>query len=75
MTDPTSPIFIRLFRKVEIVRNDMKASGNNRYHDLDEILFAGNGKIDATIGSALDIFGGHLKYEDVVAWHRNKQNQ
>ena len=38
MTDPTSPIFIRLFRKVEIVRNDMKASGNNRYHDLDEIL-------------------------------------
>jgi hypothetical protein len=38
MTDPTSPIFTRLFRKVEIVRNDMKASGNNRYHDLDEIL-------------------------------------
>jgi len=47
------------------------AGGVRSLNDLDEILFAGNGKIDATIGSALDIFGGHLKYEDVVAWHRD----
>ena len=31
-----------------------------------------DGRIDLTIGSALDIFGGSgVKYEDVVAFHRS----
>ena len=25
---------------------------------------------DATVGSALDLFGGDLRYADVVDWHR-----
>jgi phosphoribosylformimino-5-aminoimidazole carboxamide ribotide isomerase len=32
----------------------------------------GNNRVDATIGSALDCFGGSLKYEDVVTWHHEQ---
>ena len=35
----------------------------------------GKGRVDLTIGSALDLFGGSLPYADVVAWHRRKQEQ
>ena len=31
---------------------------------------AGPGRVDLTIGSALDIFGGDVAYRDVVAWMR-----
>lgn len=31
-------IMIRLRRKVEIMRMDFKAAGNNRYHDCNEML-------------------------------------
>jgi phosphoribosylformimino-5-aminoimidazole carboxamide ribotide isomerase len=37
------------------------------------VLSLGKGRVDATIGSALDIFGGALPYKDVVAW--NKKNR
>lgn len=33
----------------------------------------GRGLIDVTIGSALDIFGGPLKYEDAVRWQREEE--
>lgn len=46
------------------------AGGIGSLEDLELIKTEGNGKIDATIGSALDIFGGPLKYEDVVAWFK-----
>jgi len=32
-------------------------------------------RVDATIGSALDLFGGSLLYTDVVAWHLQQQQQ
>lgn len=37
--------------------------------DLERIKVAGMGRVDVTVGSALDIFGGNLAYKDVVAWH------
>ena len=47
------------------------AGGANSLADLEEVTRLGNGKIDLTIGSALDIFGGTgVKYEDVVAFNR-----
>ena len=35
---------------------------------------AGDAKVDITVGSALDCFGGALPYDEVVAWH-NKQKE
>ena len=46
------------------------AGGIRFLEDLDVINKEGRGNVDATIGSALDIFGGSLKYEDVVKWHK-----
>jgi phosphoribosylformimino-5-aminoimidazole carboxamide ribotide isomerase len=50
------------------------AGGANSISDLEEVQRAGRGKIDLTIGSALDIFGGSgVKYEDCVKFnHRRK---
>jgi len=44
------------------------AGGISNIKDLEEFKTAGQEKINFTIGSALDIFGGNLKYEDVVGF-------
>ena len=47
------------------------AGGASSLADLEAVTRLGQGKIDLTIGSALDIFGGRgVKYEDVVAFNR-----
>ncbi|MEM6280147.1 MAG: phosphoribosylformimino-5-aminoimidazole carboxamide ribotide isomerase [Verrucomicrobiota bacterium] len=44
------------------------AGGANSLADLDRVDSLSGGKVDLTIGSALDIFGGeNVKYEDCVA--------
>nr|GMC50114.1 1-(5-phosphoribosyl)-5-[(5-phosphoribosylamino) methylideneamino] imidazole-4-carboxamide isomerase, chloroplastic [Ipomoea batatas] len=45
------------------------AGGVTVMADLERIKVAGMGRVDVTVGSALDIFGGKLAYKDVVAWH------
>jgi len=45
------------------------AGGIRDLADLDALEAAGKGRVDATVGSALDIFGGDLGYRDVVRWH------
>jgi phosphoribosylformimino-5-aminoimidazole carboxamide ribotide isomerase len=47
------------------------AGGARSFRDLEKLNLAGDGRIDVTIGSALDIFGGTLPYEDVVEYCRN----
>jgi len=47
------------------------AGGANTLSDLKETARLGNGKVDLTIGSALDIFGGKgVRYADAVAFNR-----
>ena len=47
------------------------AGGAKSLADLEEVTSRGRGRIDLTIGSALDIFGGHgVKYEELVAFNR-----
>jgi len=47
------------------------AGGANALSDLEEVTRLGLGKIDLTIGSALDIFGGtSVKYADCVQFNR-----
>jgi phosphoribosylformimino-5-aminoimidazole carboxamide ribotide isomerase len=45
------------------------AGGVRTLDDLDAIDRIGRGRIDVTIGSALDLFGGTIPYRQVVAWH------
>lgn len=40
--------------------------------DLERIKKAGKSRVDVTVGSALDIFGGDLPYDDVVRWHKEQ---
>lgn len=48
------------------------AGGATSLADLERVTRLGQGKIDLTIGSALDIFGGTgVRYEEVVAFNRN----
>lgn len=48
------------------------AGGIRSIEDLELINHLGGGKVDFTVGSALDIFGGNLRYKDVVCWHTLK---
>jgi phosphoribosylformimino-5-aminoimidazole carboxamide ribotide isomerase len=47
------------------------AGGGKHLEDLDLVKRLSNGRVDLTIGSALDIFGGSLvNFEDCVQWNR-----
>jgi phosphoribosylformimino-5-aminoimidazole carboxamide ribotide isomerase len=49
------------------------AGGANSMSDLEEVTLLGGGKIDLTIGSALDIFGGTgVLFADVVKFNRRQ---
>ena len=50
------------------------AGGANSLADLETVTKLGGGKVDLTIGSALDIFGGSgVKYEDCVKFNRRRK--
>ena len=46
------------------------AGGVRSLDDLDLVERLSGGRVDLAIGSALDIFGGKLEYDAVVAWSR-----
>ena len=47
------------------------AGGARALRDLEDVARAGAGRVDLTIGSALDIFGGSgVRYEEAVAFNR-----
>ncbi|HHV95802.1 MAG TPA: phosphoribosylformimino-5-aminoimidazole carboxamide ribotide isomerase [Clostridiaceae bacterium] len=46
------------------------AGGARTFDDIRLVYELGEGKIDLTIGSALDIFGGNLPYKKVVEWFK-----
>lgn len=49
------------------------AGGAATMDDLRLVESAGQGKVDITVGSALDLFGGKgLAYKDLVSWNRRK---
>ena len=50
------------------------AGGANSPGDLETVTRLGQGKVDLTIGSALDIFGGSgVKYDDCVKFNRHQK--
>jgi len=49
------------------------AGGASSLEDLKRVKVAGEGRVDLTIGSALDIFGGTgIRYADAVAFNRGR---
>lgn len=42
------------------------AGGVGSYEDINTIRTLGKGRLNVTIGSALDLFGGHLEYDKVI---------
>lgn len=42
------------------------AGGVGSFKDLEELRKAGKNRLDVTIGSALDLFGGHMEYQKVL---------
>ncbi len=46
------------------------AGGVHSYEDLDKLYKAGGGKLHVTVGSALDLYGGPMRFEEVLAWCR-----
>lgn len=52
------------------------AGGANSLADLELVTQLGRGKVDLTIGSALDLFGGSgVRYADCVAFNRRQRAQ
>lgn len=45
------------------------AGGIGSYEDIDKLKTLGRGRLDFTVGSALDIFGGKLVFEKIVHYH------
>ncbi|KAM0347154.1 hypothetical protein ACHAPU_005094 [Fusarium lateritium] len=51
------------------------AGGGRHLEDLENVKRLSNGKVDLTIGSALDCFGGSgVKFDDCVAWNKKQNN-
>ena len=48
------------------------AGGISSYEDIQMISDFGKKKVDFTVGSALDIFGGDLSYKTLASWFRLK---
>ena len=49
------------------------AGGVRNFDDIEKVQRLGLGKVDVSVGSALDIFGGNLKYSDLVLWSKGQQ--
>lgn len=50
------------------------AGGVHSMEDLERIRSCGQGRIDVTIGTALDLFGGRLSFESVAAGFSDKKS-
>jgi len=50
------------------------AGGARSLEDLNRVYQLGKAKVDLTIGSALDIFGGQLPFSDVLKWKPQQNN-
>lgn len=48
------------------------AGGARNLEDLCLVEKLSQGRVDLTIGSALDLFGGDLPYDDCVSWNRSR---
>lgn len=50
------------------------AGGVGSFQDLETLRMAGKNRVDVTVGSALDLFGGSMKWEDVLDICQKSEN-
>lgn len=50
------------------------AGGVGSFQDLETLRMAGENRVDVTVGSALDLFGGSMKWEDVLDICQKSEN-
>lgn len=50
------------------------AGGVGSFQDLETLRMAGKNRVDVTVGSALDLFGGSMKWEDVLYICQKSEN-
>lgn len=50
------------------------AGGVGSFSDLETLYRVGQGRLNVTVGSALDLFGGGMKYRDVLEYIKSKGN-
>ena len=50
------------------------AGGVGSFDDLHQLDICGNGKLNVTIGSALDLFGGTMEYKKVIDYIEKARN-
>ncbi|NCB94155.1 MAG: phosphoribosylformimino-5-aminoimidazole carboxamide ribotide isomerase [Clostridia bacterium] len=48
------------------------AGGVGSFENLAELREAGENRVDVTVGSALDLFGGHMAFEEVIKYCENQ---
>lgn len=58
---------VKILGKLENIKVTY-AGGISSFDDLDTLKDLGNEKVDFTIGSALDIFGGNMKFDDIIKY-------
>ena len=49
------------------------AGGIGSFEDLRQLKEAGHGKLNVTIGSALDLFGGTMEYQKVLEYLKEEE--
>ena len=49
------------------------AGGIHTFDDINDLKITGNGRLDFTIGSALSLFGGPMRFEDVLAFSESNK--
>ena len=49
------------------------AGGVRDMADVERVRALGGGRVDVSVGSALDIFGGSLSYDELARWSREQQ--
>jgi hypothetical protein len=62
---PSPSLFARL-----VTGPSHRAGGARSLDDLELVESLSNGRVDVTVGSALDIFGGKLSYAEVCEWDK-----
>ncbi len=51
------------------------AGGVHSFEDLETLYREGNGRLHVTIGSALDLYGGPMRFEEVLSWCRKTEEK